>query len=155
MQTMTIALRPAHTFEAPVLSALCLRSKAHWGYDAAFMRACVAELTLHPEDLTPDTLVVAEIDGTLAGMAQVGPVGADADLMAMFIDPDYIGQNLGRVLFNWCVETARAMGAPRLMIDADPQAAGFYTRMGAVQIGTTPSGSIPGRVLPLMEYPLK
>lgn len=152
---MTIVLRPAHADEAPVLSALCLRSKAHWGYDAAFMRACVAELTLRPEDLTPDTLVVAEIDNALAGMAQVGPVGADADLMAMFIDPDYIGQNLGRVLFNWCVETARAMGAARLMIDADPQAAGFYTRMGAVQIGTTPSGSIPGRVLPLLEYPLR
>jgi GNAT superfamily N-acetyltransferase len=152
---MTIVLRPAHADEASVLSALCLRSKAHWGYDAAFMRACVAELTLRPEDLTPDTLVVAEIDGALAGMAQVGPVGADADLMAMFIDPDYIGQNLGRVLFNWCVETARATGAARLMIDADPQAAGFYTRMGAVQIGTTPSGSIPGRVLPLLEYPLR
>ena len=70
---MTIVLRPAHADEAPALSALCLRSKAHWGYDAAFMRACVAELILRPEDLTPDTLVVAEIDNALAGMAQVGP----------------------------------------------------------------------------------
>ncbi len=37
-------VRPARSGEAVSLTALCLRSKAHWGYDAAFMRLCVPSL---------------------------------------------------------------------------------------------------------------
>ena len=45
-------LRPARPDEADLLTELCLRSKAVWGYDDAFMRACRAELTLSPADFT-------------------------------------------------------------------------------------------------------
>ena len=41
-----LALRPARPEEAPALTELCLRSKAVWGYDAAFMQACRRELTM-------------------------------------------------------------------------------------------------------------
>ena len=34
------------------------------------------------------------------------------------------------------------------MIEADPDAAPFYRRMGAQDVGLAPSGSIPGRMLP-------
>lgn len=54
----------------------------------------------------------------------------------------------GRLLLQWAVETARQYGAGRIEIDADPDAAGFYERMGARQTGTVPSASIPGRMLP-------
>ena len=43
------------------------------------------------------------------------------------------------------------MGAAALEIDADPHAAGFYERMGAVRIGETPSSLIPGRSLPRLR----
>ena len=42
----------------------------------------------------------------------------------------------------------RAFGATELYIEADPFAAAFYERMGAVRVGEVPSASIPGRVLP-------
>jgi hypothetical protein len=32
-----------------------------------------------------------------------------------------------------------------------PNAEGFYRKMGAERVGETPSGSIPGRMLPLMQ----
>ena len=35
-----IVLRPADPSEAALLTDLCLRSKAVWGYDAAFMARC-------------------------------------------------------------------------------------------------------------------
>ena len=35
--------------EAAALSGLALRSKGYWGYDAAFLDACRAELTLTPD----------------------------------------------------------------------------------------------------------
>src|SRR5476649_1400099 len=43
-----ITIRPALLDEADALSALCLRSKAHWGYDAAFMALSQDALTISP-----------------------------------------------------------------------------------------------------------
>ena len=51
-------------------------------------------------------------------------------------------------------KTAREAGATALVIGADPRAAGFYRRMGAVEAGVVPSGSIPGRMLPLLKLRL-
>jgi hypothetical protein len=39
-------------------------------------------------------------------------------------------------------------------IHSDPEAQGFYERMGARLIGKTPSGSIAGRLLPLLQHDL-
>jgi hypothetical protein len=41
-----------------------------------------------------------------------------------------------------------------LRIEADPNAVGFYRAMGAEQIGEAPSGSVPGRSLPLLAFKL-
>ncbi|MEO1139538.1 MAG: GNAT family N-acetyltransferase [Pseudomonadota bacterium] len=150
---MVIALRPARLTELSKLSALCLRSKAVWGYDDAFLDACRDELTLTPKDVTAN-LVVAERDGDVAGIAQVDPCGNDADLSLLFVDPPAFGHGVGRTLFDWCVTTARNLDAARLMIDADPGALGFYERMGARRVGDKPSLSIPGRMLPSLEVRL-
>ena len=51
-------------------------------------------------------------------------------------------------LFHWATSEATAMGADRMVIEAEPDAAPFYRRMGAKDCGLVPSGSIPGRMLP-------
>jgi GNAT superfamily N-acetyltransferase len=145
-----ILLRNARQDELSGLSGLCLRSKAHWGYDGAFMAACRAELTLHPDDLETTSLQVAERAGSVAGLAQVRVTGADADLLKLFIEPALIGAGVGRLLFEWATAKARELGAVRMMIEADPDAAPFYERMGAHHAGSVASGSIPGRMLPRM-----
>ena len=49
----------------------------------------------------------------------------------------------------------RVSAAPSgLTILADPNAAGFYERNGAVRIGEAPSDAVPGRLLPLYELRL-
>ena len=37
---MNICIREANTTEAELLTKLALESKAHWGYDSDFMKAC-------------------------------------------------------------------------------------------------------------------
>jgi hypothetical protein len=64
-------LREPTVEELPVLSALCLRSKAMWGYDNNFMEACRGELTIEPSDLRLTSIAVAEKDGKIVGVAQV------------------------------------------------------------------------------------
>jgi hypothetical protein len=46
----------------------------------------------------------------------------------------------------------RVSAAPSgLTILADPNAAGFYERNGAVRLGEAHSGAVPGRLLPLYD----
>ncbi|WP_299842386.1 GNAT family N-acetyltransferase [uncultured Roseovarius sp.] len=148
-------IRAPRPLELDALSALNMRSKAHWGYDSEFIAACKDELTVTPQDVISTRLAAIKLDGQLVGMAQVAREGDDANLLKLFVDPPFIGTGAGRCLFDWCVLSARSMSATRLLIEADPQAASFYQHMGARLIGTAPSGSLPGRTLPLLEFALR
>lgn len=147
-------LRPARASESKVLSELCLRSKAVWGYDDAFMTACREELALTPEKIAGSFVQVAELDGDIAGVVQVSMQGDNAELEALFVEPAIQRSGVGRALFDWAVRTARLQAAKALLIEADPGAAEFYRRMGARDTGTVPSGSIPGRFIPRLKLPL-
>lgn len=149
-----ILLRPARDSECLQLSELCLRSKAVWGYDTVFLEACRAELSIHPADLDPGLLRVAEADGKLVGIVQLILEGSDLHLEKLFIDPATLRAGIGRQLLEWAVTRASELGATRLIIDADPGAADFYRRMGATDAGVIASGSIPGRFLPRLELVL-
>ncbi|MFF5895954.1 GNAT family N-acetyltransferase [Streptomyces argenteolus] len=147
-------LRPGRSAEAAALTGLALRSKAHWGYDEAFLEACREELTLRPDDLTGGRALVAEEDGRVLGFTTVSGEPPRGALAMMFVEPDTIGRGVGRLLFERTMDQARGLGFGRLTIDADPNAEAFYRTMGAVRTGATPSGSIPGRVLPQLEITL-
>ncbi|MET8470701.1 GNAT family N-acetyltransferase [Streptomyces sp. NPDC006422] len=148
-------LRPARPDEAERLSALALRSKAHWGYDDAFMASCVAELTLHPSEVERRRTTVAEdADGRLLGLVTLEGAPPVGELGLMFVDPDAMGLGVGRLLFEHMREAARAAGFRAVGWSADPNAVPFYEAMGGRHVGVTPSGSIPGRTLPLMELRL-
>ncbi|MEQ8897501.1 MAG: GNAT family N-acetyltransferase [Roseovarius sp.] len=152
---MPITLSSPSRADLAGMSALCLRSKAHWGYDAMFMAACRDELTLTEVDLETSALTAACRNGTLAGVAQVKPEENGAEIWKLFVDPPHMGTGVGRRLFDWCVAEARKLDATELRIEADPEAVPFYQRMGAKMAGSTPSGSIPGRRLPLLRYTLR
>lgn len=147
-------LRTPLVEELPALSALCLRSKGYWGYDQAFLDACREELTVTPEQLEQDQLVVCEDEGTLSGVVHVIMDGRSAELEKLFIDPAHMGRGAGRQLFDWACQTARSRGAEKLWIIADPDAVPFYEKMGAKQVGAEPSGSIKGRSLPKLLFAL-
>ncbi|MFZ3570522.1 GNAT family N-acetyltransferase [Streptomyces sp. BH097] len=148
-------LRPARPDEAALLSALALRSKAHWGYDDAFMAACVDELTLRPSEVVRRRTTVAEdADGRPVGLVTLEGPPPVGELGLMFVEPDAIGLGVGRLLFEHMRETARAAGFRAVSWSADPNAVPFYEAMGGRHVGVTPSGSVPGRVLPLMELRL-
>lgn len=144
-------LRTPSVDELPEVSALCLSSKAHWGYDAEFIAACVEELTVRPEELESSHLVVLDSENGLSGMCQLGIDGPSADLLKLFVAPNQMGLGHGRRLMDWAIASAREQGARRMTIEADPFAESFYLRAGAHRIGQVPSVAIPGRNLPLLE----
>lgn len=152
--TVPVQIRPARTGEAAALSALALRSKAHWGYDAAFLDACRDELTLRDDELAPRRTLVAELDGAVAGFGTLEGEPPYGELGMLFVDPSAIGRGLGGALLAALVAQARSAGFTRLAIDADPNAEAFYLAHGAVRVGAVASGSVPGRVPPQLELDL-
>ncbi|WP_040164941.1 GNAT family N-acetyltransferase [Microbacterium gorillae] len=147
-------MRTARPDEAGEISALALRSKGHWGYSAAFLEACRDELTVTPEECAAGSVTVADMDGTIAGFFSVSGTVPTGVLDALFVDPQWIGKGVGRALLLRALRIVRADGFRSLELDADPGAEGFYAKHGAVTIGTAPSGSIPGRMLPHMRFDL-
>jgi GNAT superfamily N-acetyltransferase len=137
-------VRSAKPGESQSLTGLCVRSKAHWGYDAAFMKLSAVTLAVGEDDIAAGRVLVAVDDADRAiGMACVLQDGDTADLDALFIDPPAIGGGAGRALFDAAASLARRQGARRMTILADPNAVAFYERMGARYLRNAPSDAIP------------
>jgi GNAT superfamily N-acetyltransferase len=136
-----------------VLGALCVRSKAHWGYDAEFMRLSWRSLQVDPAAIEDGRVFVAvdERDQPL-GVVSCTFLGEGVDLVHLFVEPRALGRGVGRALFATAVEWTRAQSRRTLLIVSDPNAVGFYRRQGAVDAGWVPSEAIPGRLLPLLKY---
>lgn len=149
-----VAIRPARREDAALLTAIAMRSKAHWGYDAAFLEACRPSLTVSADDCDSGSILVAVDESTVVGFAQVTGSPPVGELDDLWVDPDAMGKGAGRALFEAATAHARAAGFQALTIDADPHAESFYVRMGATHIGESRSTVDPDRLLPLLRIDL-
>lgn len=131
---------------------LALRSKGHWGYDEQFLKACEAELTVPPDFVETHPVFVAEIQGRVVGFYALSSQRPECELEFLYVEPDDIGRGHGRHLWLHAVKTASHLGCHSMVIQSDPYAETFYTAMGAKKIGESPSGSIPGRTLPVLRF---
>jgi N-acetylglutamate synthase-like GNAT family acetyltransferase len=150
-------IRSARSEDATIITALSLRSKAHWGYDDNFMQDCEEELSHSVEDLFDKNrhYALVEIDNQIAGFYTLEDIhNAKIDLLTLFIDPNSMNCGLGRLLFNDACKVAKSMGADLLEVQSDPYAEAFYQKMGAMTVGRLESDSIKDRFLPLMQFKL-
>jgi GNAT superfamily N-acetyltransferase len=145
------SVRAGRRGEAGAISALALRSKGHWGYDAAFLEACRDDLTIDPDWCDGVRLVVAEEDGVLLGYARIAGGPPVAELAGLFVDPPAIGRGVGSLLLRHALGIAAGLGIDTLEIDSDPYAEPFYLHAGAVRTGAAVSTVDPTRLLPRLE----
>ena len=147
--------RKATPEDAQALTGLAFRSKAHWGYPMEWMELWREELAVSPEYVARHEVVVASLDGELAGFYGLELHGATAWLEHLWVAPERIGTGLGRRLFEHARAAAAAGGCEALELLADPNAEAFYRRMGAVTTGEE-RGEVLGteRALPRMRVDL-
>lgn len=141
------------------INALILRSKAHWGYDAAMMAIMERVLRLDPDAAGAGRAIAAWQGEDPVGVVQITEPyeddrGRAIELELLFIAPEAIGTGLGRRLYDWALDQARAADAARMDILSDPFARPFYTAMGATFIKDRPSDAVPGRMLPFLQHRL-
>lgn len=133
-----MTIRRAVPADTPVLRAMMAGSNGYERPEARAMIVAFAADWSVPE--TGHEIWLAEAGGAVAGFYALIPHGADQELDLFFTGNETQGTGLGRRLFAHMAERARAMGAARVVISSNPEAAGFYRRMGAVDIGLSPPG---------------
>lgn len=146
-----LLIRPVLPDECEVLSELAQASKAHWGYDEEFLKNCRDELRVTPEKIARFRMRVAQAGREIAGFSAASYHDGAADVEEFFVAPRYIGTGIGHRLMQDMLDHARRHGVHHVRVEADPNATGFYESEGFNICGEAPSGSIPGRKLPLME----
>jgi GNAT superfamily N-acetyltransferase len=156
-------IRRATSGEAEILTQIAHDAKRYWGYPESWVERWKDDLTLTPDFISSNEVYVVEADSDLAAESESGIAGfyaiamsgEKAELEHMWVRPERIGSGCGKELMMHALETAAFLNAAALEISADPNAEGFYKRMGATRIGETQS-EIEGqpRTLPRLAIEL-
>ncbi|MCA1603080.1 MAG: GNAT family N-acetyltransferase, partial [Acidobacteria bacterium] len=82
---------------------------------------------------------VAEREGEIIGFYALVVGDQQAELEHMWVAPKHIGTGVGKELFIHAMHIAAGENISEVEISADPNAAAFYQKMGARQIGEVSS----------------
>jgi GNAT superfamily N-acetyltransferase len=148
-------IRRATSDQAETLTEIAHAAKRHWGYPEAWVQLWSPSLTITPEFIEGNETYVAWIDEEPAGFCAISQESEWASLEHLWVRPAYIGKGVGATLFNYILARCRELGVRVLKIESDPNAQGFYERMGAKKVGEV-VGEVEGqpRKLPLLEVKL-
>jgi GNAT superfamily N-acetyltransferase len=152
---MVIDLRRAESAEASQLTAIALAAKKQWGYPDRWIDLWRAQLTITPESILISQTVVACIDQVIVGFYVLMANESIWTLDHLWVQPNSMGRGVGRKLLQHAIDLAREHGAATIEIEADPNAEGFYQRIGAQRVSVNRS-EIEGqpRELPVMRIDL-
>jgi GNAT superfamily N-acetyltransferase len=150
---LRVHIRPAYPDEGPRLREIAIASKSSWGYDREWVREWAAAGDFSAGALSEKAVYVAEAEGRAVAFAVLIPKDDVCTLDDLWVAPDWIGRGVGSRLFRFCGERARHLGAKRLEWEAEPNAVGFYERMGARRVCDS-GRTMWGRVIPVMRLDL-
>ncbi|MCR9142867.1 MAG: GNAT family N-acetyltransferase [bacterium] len=150
-------VRRAHPDEAEDLTRLARRSKAHWGYSPEFLDAAMPDLRIETEQVGAGRVFVIERADALIGFCAIQSFEQSPDRVSLshcFVDPEFLGQNYGRLLWNYALRELRRNypRVRRLFVVSDPNAVGFYLKCGARADGYEASIVDAKRLLPRLVY---
>jgi Acetyltransferases len=152
---MHLQVRRVLIQEAAALSQIAFASKAHWGYPKHWLEIWKPQLTFSPEYFEENESWVAEANGTSIAFYTLQEKDENAWIENLWVSPELIGKGVGKELFLHAAALARQRGYKALQLEADPNAVGFYEKMGMDKIGERHS-EVEGqpRILPIMEMKL-
>ena len=132
-------IRRALPKESPALTEIAHDAKRHWGYPEHWIQHWQADLTVPPDFISNNQVYLADRDGEIIGFYALVVRDQQAELEHLWVAPEHIGTGVGKELFIHAMQIAAGENVSEVEISADPNAAGFYQRMGARQIGEVSS----------------
>ncbi len=150
-----ITIRRAIPSDADSLTQIAISAKRHWDYPERWMEIWTPQLTFTPDYFEEHEGWAAIDDEKPIAFYTLDDKDGIAWLENLWVLPEFIGKGVGKELFHHAIALARGRGYKSLQLDADPNALGFYEKMGMKKIGERQSevdGSL--RILPIMEIDL-
>ena len=133
-------IRRSSPEDAERLTTIALDAKRHWGYPEHWIKHWESDLTISSDFIRDNHVYVAEENGEIRGFYALCVADDNkAELEHMWVTPAVIGTGVGKELFLDAMERAAKLDLSSVEISSDPNAVGFYRRMGARQIGETDS----------------
>lgn len=152
-KTARVVIRAVDLQEGERLRQIAIAAKAYWGYSLEQVEAWAAMGDFSPNGLRAKQIFVAEADDKAIAWASLLLKREVCWLDDLWVEPAWIGEGVGSLLFRRAAEQARELGAVRLEWEAEPNAIGFYSRMGGRYLRDS-EPSEWGRVLPVMGLDL-
>jgi GNAT superfamily N-acetyltransferase len=151
-QVDILIIRRALLEEAAQLTQIAHDAKRHWGYPEHWIQHWQAELTISPDFISDNDVYVAEQDDDLVGFYALVVRPDKTELDHLWVSPAFFGTGVGKELFIHAMQRAAGQNLSEVEIYSDPNAEGFYEKMGANRIGEV-SAEIDGqpRVLPRLK----
>lgn len=149
MTANSLKVRLTKPEEAVALTDLAHESKRHWGYPDNWISHWKDALTITPEYIEANQVFVAEDGEHVIGFYALIVSDDRAELDHMWVSPDHLGTGVGKALFVHAMRQAKGQNLSEVEILSDPNAEGFYQKMGAYRTGESVS-EVDGqpRVLP-------
>lgn len=151
MEIRVIRARPE---QAERLSQIAYAAKSYWGYPSQWIEMWHNQLTItKPYIFEHEVYVAVDDDEALLGFYALQGAGERLKLDHLWVQPRSLHAGVGRKLFEHAVTLAGQLGALEIEIESDPNAEGFYQKMGAETVGdvTYELEGLP-RSLPLLVY---
>lgn len=138
---MTDRVRPARVDEAAELTQIAVRATRNDGFDEDAIVRFMPGLKVNLALIAAGLVCVADSEpGVPCGYVSVRPTGIGGLILleGIYVDPAYSRRGIGTRLFAAASELARKMAGNVILINSSPASVGFYARLGANKIGTTP-----------------
>ncbi len=132
-------IRRATAEDAATLTMIAHDAKRHWGYPEHWITHWQDDLTISPDFVAANQVFVAESEGELLGFYALIIRDDKAELDHMWVAPAHIGAGVGKDLFIHAMQNAARRDISEVEISSDPNAEGFYRKMGAHRSGETVS----------------
>ncbi|MDR2223218.1 MAG: GNAT family N-acetyltransferase [Flavobacteriaceae bacterium] len=136
----------AQTADCVLLSETALQSKAHWGYSSEELNQWITDLTITAQHLEQYEVYKCFAEDVFVGFFAVEYKQLVCVLEHLWLLPQYIGKGYGYAVVKEVKALALKHSCTYITVVADPNANGFYERMGG-KIGQTIPSSIAGRYL--------
>jgi N-acetylglutamate synthase-like GNAT family acetyltransferase len=134
-----LKIRRASAEDSDKLTRIAHDAKRYWGYPEHWIKHWQDDLTITADFIANNQVYVADREGDLLGFYALIIRRDKAELDHMWVAPEHAGTGVGKKLFIHAMQNAAHRSVSEIEILSDPNAEGFYQKMGAHRIGETVS----------------
>ena len=133
---MKIEYRDAGADDFELLKSICIQGKGYWGHSEEWLGELATFFEVNWDYVARGWIRLICLKGRVIGFYGFELDGeGKPKLDHLWLLPEFIGKGIGRIVWSEVLEHARRDGFDSFILDSDPDAAGFYLKMGAVKIG--------------------